>query len=212
MIKDKKNKGKFYIASKILSWIVMGFLVVIGSLLLVYVVINKVYDAKGETPPIGLFTIISPSMTPNIGVYDVVFVKKTDPKDIQIGDVISYYSTNEYFGGIPITHRVVEKFSTDNGITFRTKGDANPVVDDEIIMSNNVVGVVKFVIPQLGRIQFFIASKFGWLIVVLLPALGILIYDILKLIKLVHARQDILAVRNSLGEKSVTKKKTTKKK
>lgn len=47
-------------------------------------------------------------MTPNIQVYDVVFIVKTNPEDIEVGDVISYYSTNAFFGNTPITHRVVE--------------------------------------------------------------------------------------------------------
>ena len=186
--------------SKIISWFAMSILLVIGALLLVYILINKIAQARGETPPLGLYTIISPSMTPNIQVYDVVFVKKTNPEDIHIGDIISYYSTNDYFGNIPITHRVVEKFNTNQGITFKTKGDANPVKDEETIFANNVVGVVKGVIPQLGRVQFFLSSKLGWITVILIPALGILIYDVLKLFKLIKAKSDVQKVRKALAK------------
>ena len=196
----KEKKGVFKYISKVISWFIMAILIVIGGFLVIYISVNKIAQAKGETPPLGLFTIISPSMTPNIQVYDVVFVKKTNPEDIQIGDIISYYSTNDYFGGIPITHRVVEKFNTNQGIAFSTKGDANPVKDNEVILPNNVVGVVKGVIPQLGRIQFFLASKAGWLIVILLPALGILIYDSLKLFKLLKAKSDVNKVRKALAD------------
>lgn len=177
-----------HLISKILSWCIMAVLCVIGMLLLIYIAVNKISQMKGERPPLGLYTIISPSMTEEIQVYDVVFVVKTNPEDIEIGDVVSYYSTNSFFGDTPITHRVVEKFNTNNGITFRTKGDANPVVDKEIVMANNVIGTVRFVIPQLGRIQFFLASKSGWFIVILVPALGILSYDIFKLIKLLKIK------------------------
>ena len=196
---QKKKENLFYYISKVISWFVMAILIIVGGLLIVYISINKIAQAKGEMSPLGLFTIISPSMTPNIQVYDVVFVKKTDPEDIQIGDIISYYSTNDYFGGIPITHRVVEKFNTNQGIAFSTKGDANPIKDEEVILPNNIVGVVKGVIPQLGRVQFFLASKAGWLIVILLPAMGILIYDVLKLVKLLKAKSDVNKVRKALA-------------
>ncbi len=198
--KDSKTKKLAKKIAKGISWLIMGILLFIGGLLLIYIAVNKIAQAKGETPPLGLYTIISPSMTPNIQVYDVVFVKKTNPEDIHIGDIISYYSTNDYFGNIPITHRVVEKFNTNQGITFKTKGDANPVKDEETIFSNNVVGVVKGVIPQLGRVQFFLSSKLGWITVILIPALGILIYDVLKLIKLVKAKSDVNKVRKALAE------------
>ena len=166
----------------------MAILCLIGAFLLSYIAINKIAQAKGQRQPLGLYTIISPSMTPDIAVYDVVFVAKTNPEDIQINDVISYYSTNSFFGSTPITHRVVEKHVTNNGIVFRTKGDANPVMDNEMIDQSQVIGKVRFVIPQLGRVQFFLASRFGWFTVILIPAVGVIIYDIMKLLKLIKVR------------------------
>ena len=177
---------------KAISMVVMSVLLLICAFLITYIGINKISQAKGKTPPLGLYTIISPSMTPKIRVYDVVFVVKTDPDKINIGDVISYYSTNDFFKGVPITHRVVEKLHTNEGIIFRTQGDANPKKDDEVIFSNNVVGVVRFKIPQLGRLQFFLSSKMGWIIAILIPSLGILSYDIVKLFKLITLRKQLL--------------------
>lgn len=187
-MKNKKGKSTLYFITKTISWCVMAILVIIGLFLVSYIAINKIALAKGQKQPLGLYTIISPSMTPNIQVYDVVFIVKTNPEDIEVGDVISYYSTNAFFGNTPITHRVVEKFSTNQGYTFRTKGDANPVVDNEIISEDNVIGVEKMIIPQLGRVQFFLASKFGWFTVILIPAVGVIIYDIMKLLKLIKVR------------------------
>ena len=188
-MKEKKGYKKFNFIMKLISWCVMAILVVIGALLLTIVVLNKIADSKGELSPMGLYTIISPSMTPDIGVYDVVFVVRKNPEDIQIGDIISYYSTNAAFNEIPITHRVVEKFNTNTGISFRTKGDANQVVDNEIVMSERVLGTVRFKIPALGRIQFFLASKGGWFIAILVPAVGIIVYDIIKLVKLLSVKK-----------------------
>ena len=176
----------------------MSVLLLICAFLVVYIGVNKVSQAQGKTPPLGLYTIISPSMTPKIKVYDVVFVVKTNPEEIEIGDIISYYSTNDYFNGIPITHRVVEKYNTNEGIIFRTQGDANPTMDNEIILSNNVVGVVKMRIPQLGRIQFFLSSKMGWIIAILVPALGVLSYDILKLFNLLRLKNEISKTKKAI--------------
>ena len=185
-------------ALKALSMVVMSVLLLICAFLVVYIGVNKVSQAQGKTPPLGLYTIISPSMTPKIKVYDVVFVVKTNPEEIEIGDIISYYSTNDYFNGIPITHRVVEKYNTNEGIIFRTQGDANPTMDNEIILSNNVVGVVKMRIPQLGRIQFFLSSKMGWIIAILVPALGVLSYDILKLFNLLRLKNEISKTKTAI--------------
>lgn len=201
-IKNTKGYKIYNFIMKIISWCVMAILVVTGGLLLTIVVLNKIADAKGELSPMGLYTIISPSMTPDIDVYDVVFVVRKDPNEIEIGDIISYYSTISSIGDIPVTHRVVEKFNTNTGVSFRTKGDANQVVDNEIVMGERVIGTVRLVIPFLGRIQFFLASKGGWFIAILIPALGIIVYDIVKLVKL-------LSVKNKMKQTTKTNNNVT---
>lgn len=203
-MKNKKGYKIFNFVMKIISWCVMSILCVIGAFLIAYIVINKIAQAQGKTPPLGLYTIISGSMVPEIDVYDVVVVMKKNPEDIQIGDIISYQSTNKArFDGIPITHRVVEKFNTNNGVSFRTKGDANAVVDNEIVMGSDVVGTVRFVIPQLGRIQFFLASKGGWFFAILVPALAIIIYDIIKLVKLMAVKKKMESARKLERSKNI---------
>ena len=132
-MKNSKGYKLFNFFMKLLSWCVMSILIVIGTFLVIYITINKIAQSQGKSAPLGLYTIISPSMTPDIDVYDVVVVVYKDPSEIEVGDIISYYSNNSYFGKTPITHRVVEKFNTNNGVSFRTRGDANPVVDNEIV-------------------------------------------------------------------------------
>ena len=193
----KKREGYkiFNFIMKIISWCIMTILCTIGAFLIVYLCINKIAQAKGKNAPLGLYTIISPSMTPDIEVYDVVVVVHKNPEEIQVGDIISYYSTNSYFGDTP-THRVVEKFNTNNGVSFRTRGDANPVVDNEIVMADHVIGTVRLVIPSLGRVQFFLASKGGWFIAILVPAAGIIIYDLIKLSKLMSVKNKMKYAEN----------------
>lgn len=210
-MKNKNGYKLFNFITKIISWCIMSILCVIGGFLIVYIAVNKIAQSQGKSAPLGLYTIISPSMTPDIAVYDVVVVVRKNPEEIEVGDIISYYSTNSYFGDTPITHRVVEKFNTNNGVSFRTRGDANPVVDNEIVMSKNVIGTVRFVIPQLGRIQFFLASKGGWFIAILLPAVGIIIYDLIKLSKLISVKKKMKYAEEITEEEKPIRKKTNTK-
>ena len=134
-------------------------------------------------------------MTPNIKVYDVVVVKTTDTSALKVGDVISFYSNNVYFDGTPITHRIVDKHDTEEGISYRTKGDANAAVDNDYVYEQNIVGKVIFKIPALGRIQFFLASQGGWFIAILIPALAVISYDIVKIAKLIAIKNKINRIR-----------------
>lgn len=195
--KDIKRKKVFKMLSKIISYTFIVILMLIASFLILFVVCGKIAEKKGENPPFSLYTIISPSMTPNINVYDVVFVKKVDPATLKKDDVITFYSTNTFFGGTPITHRIVEVLDVpESELMFRVKGDANDVADNEKVLSGNVIGKVMFKIPQLGKIQFFLASKSGWILCILLPALVIISYDIYKLFRLILLRNKLVSLND----------------
>ncbi len=182
-IKIKKIWKTFY---KIVSYSVIIILMIIAAFFIFYVISGKIAEKSGKNPPFGLYTIISPSMTPNIKVYDVVFVKNVDTSTLKVNDVITFYSTNAFFGGTPITHRIVEILDVPGtGTMYRVKGDANEDADQEKVLPSNVIGRVMFRIPSLGKLQFFLASKTGWLFAILIPSIIIFIYDIYKLINVI---------------------------
>ena len=79
------------------------------------------------------------------------------------------------------------------------QGDANAKADDEKVKPSNVVGKVYFKIPQLGRIQFFLASKSGWLVAILIPALAIISYDVYKIFRLFLLKSKLLSLENQHG-------------
>ena len=191
---DSKVKKKtslteiFKFISTIVSWTIFVLLLICAAFLIYYFIAVKVYVAKGSgyEPKFSLYTIITPSMTPNINVYDVVVDVKVDkPEDIKINDVITFYSSIHGVRNGTITHRVIAINKDVNGkYKYLTKGDYNLVDDGVDVEFDKIVGKVALRIPQLGRVQFFMASKLGWLLVVLLPALYIILKDILRIIRL----------------------------
>jgi len=190
-MKEKANNnpsGIIKLLSTVVSWTIFVILVICIVLLLYYFISVKIYAAKGPgyEPKFALYTIISPSMTPNIKVYDVVVDTKVEkPEDIKVNDIITFNSSIPELKGGTITHRVIS-IKNDNGkYYYQTKGDANILEDSELVEYKDVIGRVAIRIPQLGRVQFFIASKIGWLLVVVAPALYIIVKKIFKILHLI---------------------------
>lgn len=180
--------------TKILSWVLLAFLILIAGLLIYNIVASKIYEIRGQKyePEIALYTIISPSMEPNINVYDVVVTKKVkDFSTIKEGDVITFISTSTLGEGLTVTHRVKEVVKTEDDIKFRTQGDNNKIPDSSLASSKNVMGKVLFKIPWVGHIQFFLQSKGGWLFALLIPAMLIVAYDVYKVIRLSNVKQKV---------------------
>lgn len=193
---EKKGylKKGFKFITDIISWTCLCILILIIICLIWYVVSAKIYASKGEkySPYFSLYTIISPSMEPNINVYDVILDTRVDDiNNIKVGDVITFISSGNLSAGMTITHRVVEILDTKDGLRFRTKGDNNQSPDAALVIPDNVLGKTLLKIPYLGRVQFLLAERGGWFIIVLLPALGIIIYDIIKLLKVLKLKNKV---------------------
>ena len=180
--------------STIISWTVFVLLVICATFLLYYFVATKVFVYFGSKyePKFSLYTIISPSMTPNINVYDVIVdVRVDNPEDIEIGDVITFYSDSPELHGGTITHRVISIIKDSEGnYSYQTKGDNNLVEDSTTVPYDKIVGKVALRIPQLGKVQFFLASSYGWLLLIMIPALYIIFKDINRLIKMKKASKN----------------------
>lgn len=196
-IEDSDSKSKFNKYKKILNYIgkvissaIIVLLVLIGAFLVYYVVAAQKYkNDPTQKPAINMYTIISGSMEPTIHVYDVVFdIAPKSPQDIKVGDVITFTSTSSISQGLLVTHRVQDIKIVNGKYEYVTKGDYNPTADSSTAKYEDIIGKVAFKIPQLGRVQFFVSSKAGWFFVVLLPAMGVIVYDVMKLIKLLSTK------------------------
>lgn len=189
-----KELMKFF--SNVISWTVFTLLMICAAFLLYYFVSMQLYAIKGDKfePKFSLYTIISPSMTPNIAVYDVIINLRVDkPEDIKIGDVITIESVSTEHNGQTVTHRVVSIIKDDEGnYSYQTKGDANLVEDSASVPYKNIIGRVALKIPALGRAQLFVASKMGMLLLILIPCLYILLKSLLKKLSMLRGEDSKL--------------------
>lgn len=214
---EKKNifLNIFKIIFKLLYFIVIAFVCLIAAFLLYYIISSQIHAGdENYKPRISVYTIISPSMTPNINVYDVVVNIRTDnPQDIQVGDVITYKSTAATSEGMTITHRVIQRRQLPDGtFEYMTQGDNNAEPDSVYVTYDNVIGKEIFVIPYLGHIQFLLANQKGWLFLLLIPVSIYLIREIFKLIDLLGLRRRVNKVVGTKEESVVEKRKIEKEK
>ena len=140
--------------------------------------------------------VLTGSMEPNYPVGSLVYVKETDPEDIQVNDVITY----QLSGDTVVTHRVV---AVDRDLQqFTTKGDANEAEDGAPVPYTNVVGRAEFNLPYVGFISIYAKTPIG---------IGI-ICAVLVVIILLTFLPEIFSEEEESGDKSDHKQNKKKKK
>ena len=184
---EKKKEPLLKFILGVISYAIFIWLLLVGVALLVYVLDIKIRAAKGDysSPTFNAYVVLTGSMLPEIQVYDVVVTKKVDPSSLEVGDVITFASADSRFLNTIITHRIIKKeYDTKTkSYSFQTQGDNNNVADSALVPQNNIFGKVILKIPKLGYLQEFLASDGGWIIVILIPCLTVVSYDVVKLVK-----------------------------
>lgn len=196
-MKNAKLKKILLGILKLLYYIAIAFVCFIAAVLIYYIISVQIH-AKDENykPGISIYTIVSPSMTPNINVYDVVVnIRVDDPTKIKVGDIITFKSQASTSEGMTITHRVIARDQLPDGTyEYMTQGDNNPEPDSSYVMFDNIIGKEIVTIPALGKVQFLIANKKSWLFLLLIPIAIYLIREIYKLIDLVGLKKKVTKV------------------
>ena len=134
---------------------------IVSTALVVLIVLCAVFLMGSRLLGFQCYNVISPSMEPEYGVGDLLYVKKVDPNTIKEGDVITFIVNEDLVVG---THRVV-RVDAENQ-RFYTKGDANEIEDQSPVHFNNVIGVPKFSIPKLGYVSDFVQNPPGMYITI----------------------------------------------
>lgn len=183
IVKERMKPLRFII--NVISYALFIWLLLIGLLLLVYIGDIKIRAAKGDNSPpaYNAYVVLTGSMIPEILPNDVVITKKREPKELEVGDIITFFSSDSRLSGIIVTHRIKAVYfdSTTGRYSYQTKGDNNNVEDFSLAEDTNIIGEVIFKIPKLGYVQSLLATKGVLIIVILIPCLIVLSYDIVKL-------------------------------
>ncbi|HOZ80970.1 MAG TPA: signal peptidase I [Candidatus Woesebacteria bacterium] len=156
---------------KYLKTIVLVFLGLVSIFLLLISFPGKI--------PFKAFIVTSGSMRPKIAEGSVVVVKRGND-NLKVNDVITFIRPDNFKENI--THRITE-IKTDPKIAYTTKGDANNVVDNWQVNKEKIWGKVMFSVPFLGHLINFSRTKVGSIIVFVIPALLIILSEIIDIYK-----------------------------
>ena len=119
-----------------------------------------------------VFGVLSGSMEPTYPTGSLIYVKPVDQSELRVNDIITFSTAPNVIA----THRIVEIVPDENNpsmLRYRTKGDANSVVDNDLVSFVNVIGRASFCVPQLGYLARYIQSPPGIYVAILVCAVMI---------------------------------------
>lgn len=198
---DKKNSSKFsYIFNLVLrSFMIASVIFFAVVLIFTFVCMGDSYynlkSGEKSNPLFGAYVIVSESMVPTIMVNDAIVVKRVDDDNLKIGDIITFNSTDRIYKGLTITHRIVGIQKTKDGSNiYRTKGDNNVLADTALVDLDSIYGKVILKIPKIGYLQQFVSSTAGFIVAIVVPIFIVIIYEVLRIKKLIKQQDDEIEI------------------
>jgi len=183
IVNDGADLPKKQITKRLIS-IVFDVFTVLVVLFVIFLLV-LMFQMKGLTSngiALGgyrLFLVQTGSMSPEYPTGSVVVTKQKPVEELGVGDVISFIAN---YSGAVVSHRIVEAEDLKNGTRrFTTKGDANMAADNDKVDGMNVLGVVIFGIPEVGKLLGWLKTIWGLLLLVILPAGLVIIGESVKL-------------------------------
>ena len=181
MKKEKASRIKSIIKAvfNLLSYLILAGL----TIFIVYMLVFMLKGMNGDEPPTVLdhqiYIVQSNSMSPTFKTGSLLIIKKVDVTAIRENDIITFRRNRD---NVATTHRVM-RILNDEGLQFVTRGDANNVDDPLPVSAEDVSGIVVASLPYIGYFIGFIRTKQGLLVCIIIPALILMIFQVLKLLK-----------------------------
>ena len=198
-MKTKKEKKMNPKAEKV-KRVLKAFFSVITALSFVFgliIFISVLRANNGEVPDVLGFSVMrvkTGSMEPTLRTGCIVITKKADPQELEVGDIISFYSTDPdpYINGQVETHRIVERHSLITGEReFITKGDANQADDPTPVFQSNVIGrVVLNLGITSGSVLGVLQNPKVIFFLIILPLIFITFSEAVNLVNLIVNRNE----------------------
>lgn len=169
------HKKRMSISSLIEALLCIIFIpiIIVNVILIVssYTHPNEMPSVFGIKPTI----VLSGSMEPDIKIGDLIFIHKTDPSQLNEGDVICYIASEK-----AITHRIIDITTSENGeIRYVTQGDANNTADQLAVSVDQIEGIWNGGrIQGLGNLILYMQTTTGMILCIVCPLLLLFIWDV----------------------------------
>ncbi|MFA7672308.1 MAG: signal peptidase I [Clostridia bacterium] len=176
-------------AITVICIILLAILVIILGNIMYAQINDQIPDFFGYS----IINIISSSMEPAIPTNTFILIKEVDPSELEVGDIITFYSKDPMILGLPNTHRIKSIIIDGDILSFITKGDSNSISDEYAVGQNDIIGVYVKSVLTFGKFGSIFQNKAIIFVLLVIPAAVLFIIELINMVrtaKIVHKEKD----------------------
>lgn len=139
------------------------------------------------------FRVLTSSMQPAISESTCIITKEVPQEELKVGDIITFISEDPDIYGYYNTHRIHEIVEENGETKYITKGDANPIPDEQAVSYSQITGVLVGEMPGgrlIGKFFELLSDNKVYFLVIMLPLAIILLSYVWQIIGYFTHRYD----------------------
>lgn len=170
----------------------LGLIVFIVVVTLCLIIVYKSYSEPDKIPSLcgwKPFIVLSSPIETNIMDGDLIFVKEVDVSELKVGDVISFRT----YQNVVLTHKITDIINDEGETKYYIKGENTKLQNDDPILKNQIEGIYKYRIPNLGKLLYYFQKPTVMIICISIPLIILILaqfFDLKKQQKLQKALED----------------------
>ena len=173
---------------QVLKKILVILMVLIAVAMMIFTIVSVTSFDRTDRDLFGYkaFIVLSDSMSKtDFKAGDLILVKEVDPATLQVGDIVSYESTNpENFGEV-VTHKIRALTTDENGDPgFITYGTTTDTDDENIVTYPYVLGKYQKALANVGSFFQFLKTTPGYFVCIFLPFMLLIVIQAINSVKL----------------------------
>ena len=183
--------GEFMKLVKKIWSIVSKVIIVLLILMMIVMLVMKISGNNVNLLGFNVYYIATPSMEPTLEVGDLILSKNVkDYSKLEIHDVVTYKGEVGSYKGKLITHEIIDiKFENDE-YTFITKGTKENAVVDPEVSQDQIVAVMLFEIPLLGKLVTLLNNRIVFFVAIIIPLAIMLVLEVANVAKILKQDSD----------------------
>ncbi|QWB95839.1 hypothetical protein KHQ89_07985 [Mycoplasmatota bacterium] len=136
--------------------------VVLGLLIVFIIMLSAFPDLTLNTVGVKAYIAKYDTMESRINPYDLVFINRVDPDELEVGDLITFYADIDYDGDADLVTYYVYSITTTNDISvFKVNAEGSSVPATPNLLEDDILGGYAFKLPRFGYVVDFLSSGFG---------------------------------------------------
>ena len=184
--RKKSTGGRVARSFSLLGNILLVCVLIVMAFISVILILDRISESVPQVGGYQVYVIKSDYFSPEVAAGSLAIGRKADLEQINTGDIITYRSAGD---PAAIAAGRIAEINRENGLRMIDVSGAVASGERQSVAPEAVIGRLIYAVPYIGYLVDYAQTREGLILLIFVPGILIIIFQISKIIKYFYGRQ-----------------------